>query len=365
MRSAVIYAFFVLSLVTPTMGSEFKQLRIQTDDGERSFWLFTPTQQIQANTAVLFVYHGDGGNAEAFSQLTGFNTFAESNNFIVVYPQAAMVGDGVRFNTYVDDAPGNAGLGVAQCVDDLHFTQQMLNWLSTTYAVTLDRVYATGHSGGGFMCYNLAMQMRPTFKAIAPVSASMWGNETFINMKVASAGWTPLPILHIHGINDEVVEYIDKDLTPKSYEEWPLFLFSEAACGATTYTAYQMYNGATRFGFCTNEPNISLVGVGIMGHVWTDGFFPTTEKIVEFFNLNSPTSVLEKAERRNSERPKLVSRDVNNWGWIDRDVDVAIVDIIGQTIYVGSAKQLQSSTLNPGVYLINHSGSKQSTVLVQ
>lgn len=67
------------------------------------------------------------------------------------------------------------------------------------YPVDTTRIYATGMSNGGFMCYRLACELPGRFAAIAPVAASM-----------SMADCSPdkqLPIIHFHSYLDSSVPY--------------------------------------------------------------------------------------------------------------------------------------------------------------
>jgi endoglucanase len=78
---------------------------------------------------------------------------ANTQNFIVVYPNAALTGGSLQFNKYADAAPsfgttGDPGFGTIgdpNAPDDVLFTSDLINYLSTTYQINRNRVYATGH----------------------------------------------------------------------------------------------------------------------------------------------------------------------------------------------------------------------------
>ena len=240
----------------------------------------------------------------------------------------------IRFNTYIDQQPGNAGLGLAQCADDIEFTQAILSWLTNTYALSMQRVYATGHSGGGFMCYNLAIQMRQQITAIAPVSSNMWGDDNFIMQKLSSDAWTTLPVMHVHGTTDVVVDYPDKNRSPNDYGEWPLPAFSESACGAKTYSTEEPFMGATKHIFCDGANPVWLIGIEGMGHTWTNGTFPTTEAIAAFFNLTQPNSVEEESTV------------------IDPTEIVNVYDVTGALVLTTAMHNVHTAGLSSGVYCI-------------
>ena len=63
--------------------------------------------------------------------------------------------------------------------------------------VDLKRVYATGMSNGGMMCYRLAAELSDRIAAVAPVAGTMAFEKA--NPK------RPVPIIHFHGTSDTLV----------------------------------------------------------------------------------------------------------------------------------------------------------------
>ena len=153
------------------------------------------------------------------------------------------------------------------------------------------RVFATGHSNGGFMCYALSMLASDAIAGIAPVGANMWADNAFLSRLVTSGTVPVLPVMHVHGTADGVVEYPDKDNTPKDYEEFPLFI-SGRDCSALTYSSVvPIMQNVDKLVFCTAPVEVSLIRITGMGHTWSNGVYPTSEEIVKFFKLNMTTQV--------------------------------------------------------------------------
>jgi predicted esterase len=55
-----------------------------------------------------------------------------------------------------------------QCVDDVAFVDALLDTLSETYCLDLDRLYATGFSNGGMFAWQAATSLAHRFAAVAP-----------------------------------------------------------------------------------------------------------------------------------------------------------------------------------------------------
>jgi polyhydroxybutyrate depolymerase len=121
-----------------------------------------------------------------------FRPIADSVGFIVAHPQGTDT-SGVTF--------WNIGLDTAM-VDDIGFTEAMIDSIGAEYNIDLDRVYAAGKSLGGFFSIHLAGQLSEKIAAIASVSGTMTQNM-YENMSPVH----PTPFLHIHGTADLLVPY--------------------------------------------------------------------------------------------------------------------------------------------------------------
>ena len=84
-------------------------------------------------------------------------------------------------------------------IDDVGFTEALIDELANLYTINLDRVYATGMSNGGFMSFLLACQLSEKIAAIASVTLNSMTLDTYDNCKAQH----PTPILQIHGTSDK------------------------------------------------------------------------------------------------------------------------------------------------------------------
>lgn len=217
------------------------------------------------NLPLLIVLHGDGGNGAAIKGYSGFDAIADAENFIAVYPDAV----NSTWNRYVDNVPGDAGLGNANAPDDVAFISAMIDYFCSTYHINPSKVYATGHSAGGFMAYNLAISLPSKVAAIAPVAASLWGDNTYIN-NYFSSSYTPVPVYHVHGDADGTVSYPDPNNTADAWGEWPLSGFGNANCSNNTYIASTdlVVGSVKKLAFCTSGKEVSLIRIIGGGHGW-------------------------------------------------------------------------------------------------
>jgi polyhydroxybutyrate depolymerase len=84
-------------------------------------------------------------------------------------------------------------------VDDVGFTRSLLDDLAKVANVDARRVYATGMSNGGLMCYRLASELSDRIAAIAPVAATMGS--------AACHPKRPVSVMHFHGTDDKFLPF--------------------------------------------------------------------------------------------------------------------------------------------------------------
>ncbi len=159
------------------------------EGANRSYLIYAPAS-LPANTQVpvVLALHGFTQTAEHIMAYSGFNTIADNEGFIVVYPNGTNLSWNVGFTS--------------NGANDVGFLSTLIDSLKVKYPVDLDRIYACGMSNGGFMSYQLACSLSNRIAAIASVSGSMT-NTTF---ETCHPG-RPMPVLEIHGTADLIVNY--------------------------------------------------------------------------------------------------------------------------------------------------------------
>ena len=257
----------------------------------RGFAYHAPAAAVAANLPLVIVMHGDGGTGAGIKGYAGFDAAANASNFIAVYPDA-LNGD---WNRYVDDQPGDAGLGNPNAPDDVLFISDLISYFCSTYHINSQKVYATGHSGGGFMAYHLALKLPGRIAAFAPVAASVWGVSSYIS-SLYTSNYVKVPIMHIHGDLDNTVAYPDPNHAPNAWQEWPMNNFSYFNCGTTTYSStIDVVTGVKKLVFCpagTGLKEVTLIRIVGGGHGWPSVTgWNTAQKIWDFFNTYSLTGV--------------------------------------------------------------------------
>ena len=160
----------------------------------REYVLYIPKSYDSTTTVpMLFNFHGFGGTASEFINNADMRALAESDTFILVYPQ------GSYSNGYSHWNPCPTGGENKSNANDLGFVESMIIEISSQYNVNTDRVYAAGYSNGGMMAYGLANYKSNLIAAVASVSGSM--------LDCVGPTSHPMPIVHLHGTSDGVIPY--------------------------------------------------------------------------------------------------------------------------------------------------------------
>jgi polyhydroxybutyrate depolymerase len=164
---------------------------------ERSYVVRTPPRLAKRGPVPLvLVLHGGGGNAEHAERMTGFTAMAQREGFMVVYPEGTGRPRG-RLLTW--NAGHCCGYALRSRANDVGFIDALLTRLSRDYPVDPARIYATGMSNGGMMAHRLGMELAHRFAAIAPVVATLFGDE-----KLPAH---PVSAIMLNGMLDESVPF--------------------------------------------------------------------------------------------------------------------------------------------------------------
>jgi polyhydroxybutyrate depolymerase len=165
----------------------------------RSYVVRTPPGLARSGPRVplVLVLHGGGGNAANAEQMTAFTAKALKEGFIVVYPE----GTGrLREVLLTWNAGHCCGYAMKQRIDDVGFINALIDRLLQNYPLDSARIYATGMSNGGMMAHRLGIELSHRLAAIAPVVATVFGDE-----KPPSH---PVSALMINGMLDKNVPYM-------------------------------------------------------------------------------------------------------------------------------------------------------------
>jgi polyhydroxybutyrate depolymerase len=169
---------------------------LDVDGRSRSAIVYVPRQATATKPLpVVLCFHGGASYAERQMSYSGLNEKADAARFIVVYPS----GTGAIARLLTWNSGNCCGSARRQKVNDVAFVEALLDDLAKTTKIDEKRIFATGISNGGMMCYELAARLSHRIAAIAPVAGPM-GTEN-------CSPKHPVSIIHFHGTKDEFAAF--------------------------------------------------------------------------------------------------------------------------------------------------------------
>lgn len=159
----------------------------------RTYTYYVPAMYATASVSVPLIVniHGFTGTSSAQETAEDFRKIADTENFIIIHPQA--LGSPSSWDVW-----GTVESGAA----DRNFIMDIVDTIEAHYNINKNRLYVTGYSQGGYMSYNLSTTFSGRIAAMASVSGSMATDYITRCFPVH-----PLPVMEIHGTHDQLVSY--------------------------------------------------------------------------------------------------------------------------------------------------------------
>ena len=360
------YITLLLILVGCTFSS-FAQETINasiTHDGiQRDYILYIP-EIYDGNTTVPLVlnFHGFGSSASQQMFYGDFRDIADTEGFLLVHPEGT---------TFIGNQFWNVGFpGISSTIDDVGFTEALIDELATLYAIDLDRVYATGMSNGGFMSFLLACQLSEKIAAVASVTGSMT-QDTFDDCNAQR----PTPVLQIHGTEDDVVLYNGNTLSipiADVISYWVDHNNSETTPTTTTFPDIDPSDGSTieHSVYEDGDNGITTEHMKVIGggHTWpgsvinTGGTNQDIDASMEIwlffsrFDINGPLSTDDFENNQVTIYPNPTQSHINLSLNYSIDVHYKLFSLLGQQLMDGiitsSNQEIDISHLPSNIYFL-------------
>jgi len=267
---------FILTLIflsisckknTTTQGDKTYRFNetITVDGILRSYTLNLPPGYYDSSDfSLVIALHGGGGSARQFEITSGLTDKANASGFIVVYPD----GTG-QIETW--NAGTCCGFAVNKQIDDVKFISALIDKLVSTYKINPKKVYATGHSNGGMMCYRLACDLANKIAAVAPNSSTM----------VVTSPCNPsraIPVLHMHSKLDQNVIYtggvgdgVSGVYCPPIDSVLNVFSLKNNCSNPSQIIVSNSLYTFTKWSSCANNITIQYYLTNDGGHAWPGG----------------------------------------------------------------------------------------------
>ncbi len=237
---------------------------------ERHYRLHKPVG-LAAPSRLVVVLHGGFGSAEQAERSYGWDQLADSEKFVVAYP------DGVKRAWNVNGG-GCCGRPAQENIDDVGFISAVVANVAKNIGIDTSRVYATGMSNGGIMSYTLACNTT-LFAAIGPVAGTQLD---------PCRSPHPVSVMAIHGTADPNIPYgggrghgfahIDGPAVPELNALWR----NVDHCRTPTVDTDGQVTTSTAG--CAENRGVVLITVADGGHHWPDF---ASKRLWEFFAAHS------------------------------------------------------------------------------
>ena len=282
------YFLLIITLVTLSIGcsddsstddKDFETVQgIQTlehDGLTREYYLYIPdSYDASIGVPLMFNFHGFTGNAIDHLEYADMRPLAESEQFILVYPQGSLLQGLTHWNAALDGPDNKSD------ADDLGFIDVLLSKLDADYKIDRDRIYSCGYSNGAMFSYTLACQSGDLIAAVGSVSGAM--------LDIDCAPTHPIPVINLHGTSDFLLPY-EGNSNFSSVESVINFWTNFNNTIETPVVNTLVDNGITieHFLYDQGDNNVSVEHYKINegGHVWFDINYEgrnTNELIWEF-----------------------------------------------------------------------------------
>ena len=334
------------------------------DGIQRDYILYIPAiYDGSADFPLVLNFHGFGSNANEQMFYGDFRDIADTEGFLLVHPQGTSLNGSQYWNV---GSPGSSG----STIDDVGFTEALIDELANLYTINLDRVYATGMSNGGFMSFLLACQLSEKIAAIASVTGSMT-LDTYDNCNAQH----PTPILQIHGASDNIVPY-NGNTGSLSIDDvisyWVNYNNCDTNPTITTFPDLDPSDGSivehivyTGGDNASTTEHMKVIGGG---HTWPGSVFilPGTNQdinasneIWEFFSrfdINGSLSVNEFENGQVTIYPNPTSSKINLSLSFSEELNYELFSSIGKQLMNGTIKssyqEINLSHLKPNIYFL-------------
>lgn len=226
-----------------------------SDGVTREFWVMMPSNynQKKAYPLIVGLHWRDGQATDVYNG----NSWASSKPF---YGLKALYGESAIFV-----APNGLNRGWANTNEtDIHFMKVLVKQLQQGLCVDNSHIYATGFSFGGMMSNAIGCEMGDVFRAVAPMSSSVWSGCAASSNKVAA--------ILFHSKADSVVAYQYGEEARDKY-------VSKNSC--TSVTKPVGTNGCVEYQGCNKSYPVVWCGYDGGGH-WPTGF--AAQEIKTFFD---------------------------------------------------------------------------------
>ena len=278
-----------------------KELTISSDGLDRHCLIHLPPAYDNTKPLPLVIMlHGMGGTGANAVRETSWSAKADSEAFIVAYPDASRPDPTQPPSLKSNPQAWNDGSGrfhaAERNIDDVAFIRALLDRLSADYSIDQHRIFVAGFSNGASMALRVGAELSDRVAAIAPVAGASWTETSKLTRGISLCYLTgtadtlnPLD----GGFPKMAFGGGDKGGKPKpavrvTIEKWVKSL----GCPETP-TKDETTNGVRtrRYGPGRDGAEVVFITIEGLGHIWAGGV-----NLVPEFMVGKPTDKLKATD---------------------------------------------------------------------
>ncbi len=175
-------------------------------------------------TPLVVMFHGYSASGALEEAYFGLTATSDANTFLYAYGNGTLDKVQNRFWNATDACCDLYGMPV----DDVAYFDAIVQDVNAKYHVDQKRIYAIGHSNGGFMSHRLACDRSSVVAAIVSLAGAQWNDPAKCKPD------HPVSILEVHGNADATIVYTGGKTMEGTYP-----------AAATTVADWAQQNGCT------------------------------------------------------------------------------------------------------------------------
>jgi polyhydroxybutyrate depolymerase len=216
-------------------------------------WDIYVSAGLEGDVPLVIDIHGWGDHPSRQRSISGFESLASSEGFIVAWPYGLCD----SWNSGELCCPPAS----EEEIDDVGFIRKMIAKISEQYSIDPGRIYVTGLSNGCAMAQRLANEASDRITAAACISLHLLVSE--------HPGYSPTSVMAILGTEDGLY-YADGEMpgAMENFETWKKM----NRCSGTYNVTWSSGNSvAWTYENCENGAEVSLVTIDQGGHILYQG----------------------------------------------------------------------------------------------
>ena len=158
-------------------GTLLEDLSMTVDGTERTWHAYVPDELPVAHPVVVALHGGSSSAATLLdpNRVSPFKEWleiADEAGLLVLFPNGTDASTGLTEGDSLSWNDGRTDNSTVSGQDDVAFFDRLLDWTEANFAADPARIYFTGSSNGGLMCFRVAREMSHRVAAIAPFIAN-------------------------------------------------------------------------------------------------------------------------------------------------------------------------------------------------